>query len=54
MTINHFVCFVFKRRKTMAGCTLMAGVMLLYLTAVVRRNAASDDYGTAEQISYFV
>jgi len=54
MTFFHFVYFVFKRRKTMAGCTLMAGVMLLYLTAVVHRNAASDVEGTAEQVSYFV
>jgi len=54
MTFFHFVYFVFKRRKTMAGCTLMAGVMLLFLTAVVRQNAASDDGGTAEKVSYFV
>lgn len=53
-SLYHYVYFVFKRRKTMAGCTLMAGVMLLYLTVVVRRNAASDDYRTAEQMPYFV
>jgi hypothetical protein len=55
MVIHHFVYFVLKRRKTMAGCALTAGVMLLYLlTAVVHRNAASGEDGTAEQTSYFV
>jgi len=54
MAFYHFVYFVLKRRKTMAGCALMAGVMLLYLTAVVHRNAASGYDGPAEQTSYFV
>ncbi|KAE9524629.1 hypothetical protein AGLY_014679 [Aphis glycines] len=54
MAIYHFVYFVLKRRKTMAGCALMAGVMLLYLTAVVHRNAASGYDGPAEQTPYFV
>lgn len=53
MAIYYFVFrFMFKKRKTMAGCALMAAVMLLYLTAVVRRNAADDGDNTGQL--YFV
>lgn len=58
MVIYYFACaiIVFNRRNTMAGCVLMAGVMLLYLIAVMRQNAyvaAEDDSDTTKQL-YFV
>lgn len=49
----HKYYVLLKRRKTMAGCTLAAGVMLLFLTMAVRRNHANDG-GADGPGQYFV